>query len=149
MVGAPIVAEVTAPGAVPGSTDKEMRVFFGSADGRMRSRDVFQALAPTATFPVLADPPLAGISAAALVMDDRVFFGTDDGQVWALDAGELQVPVWEAPFEAQSKVTVAPVGLDGFGMWEPRRACCGRLMPSRGPGRSAIRGVVCRSRRNR
>ncbi len=114
VVGAPIVAEVTAPGAGPGSTDTEMRVFFGSADGRFRSRSAFLASATTATFPVLADPPLAGISAAALVMDDRVFFGTDDGQVWALDAGELQVPVWEAPFEAGSKVTVAPVGLDGF-----------------------------------
>ncbi len=114
VVGAPIVAEVTAPGAGPGSTDTDMRVFFGSLDGRFRSRDAFQASATTSTFPVLADPPLAGISAAALVMDDRVFFGTEDGQVYALDAGELEVPVWDAPFDAQSKVTVAPVGLDGF-----------------------------------
>jgi len=114
VVGAPMVAEVTAPGAGPGSTETEMRVFFGSLDGRFRSRDVFQAVAPTVPFPALENPPLAPISAAPLIMDDRVFFGTEDGQVWALNAGELQVPAWEAPFEAGSKVTVAPVGLDGF-----------------------------------
>ena len=113
VVGAPMVAEVTAPGAAPGATDTVMQVFFGSLDGRFRSRDVFAAIATTSVFPELGTPPLAPIGAAPLIMDDRVFFGTDAGQVWALDAATLE-PAWDAPFEAGSRVTVAPVGLDGF-----------------------------------
>jgi outer membrane protein assembly factor BamB len=114
VVGAPMVAEVTAPGAGPGVTDTTMRVFFGSTDGRLRSRDVFQQIATTDSFPLLGEAPLAGIEAAPLIMDDRVFFGTNDGQVWALDAPTLSEPAWEVPFEVGSKVTVAPVGLDGY-----------------------------------
>ncbi len=118
VVGAPIIAEVTAPGAGPGSTDTEMRVFFGSLDGRFRSRDAFQATATPSTFPVLTDLPLAGISAAALVMDDRVFFGTDDGQVYALSAGELQVPVWEVAVRNREQG-------DGGSGWFGRVCVCG------------------------
>jgi outer membrane protein assembly factor BamB len=114
VIGAPMIAEVTAPGAGPGSTDTEMRVFFGSTDGRMRSRDVFQAIDTALVFPDVDVSPLGAIEAAPLVRDDVVFFGTNTGQVWAVDSGELQNPVWEAPFEAGSKVTVAPVGWDAF-----------------------------------
>ncbi|MGZ8786176.1 MAG: outer membrane protein assembly factor BamB family protein, partial [Acidimicrobiia bacterium] len=113
VVGAPMVAEVTAPGAAPGATDTEMRVFFGSLDGRFRSRDVFQAVATPQVFPVLGTTPLDPIEAAPLIMDDRAFFGTEAGEVWALDAATFE-PLWEVPFAAGSKVTVAPVGLDGF-----------------------------------
>lgn len=112
VVGAPMVAEVTLPGSAPGATDTQQRVFFGSLDGRMRSRDVFQAVATVAVFPPLGTPPLEAISAAPLIMDNRVFFGTEDGRLYALDAGTMQ-EVWDAPFDAGSKVTVAPVGLDG------------------------------------
>lgn len=113
VVGAPMVAKVSAPGAVPGAVDTQTRVFFGSTDGRLRSRDVFQAVATTSAFPALGTSPLASIVVAPLIMDDRVFFGTEDGQVFGLEAGTL-VPVWEVPFEVGSKVTVAPVGLDGY-----------------------------------
>ncbi len=113
VAGAPMVAEVTAPGAAPGATDTEMRVFFGSLDGRFRSRDVFAQIATAQVFPVLGTPSLDPIEAAPLIMDDRAFFGTEAGEVWALDAATL-APLWEVPFAAGSKVTVAPVGLDGF-----------------------------------
>jgi outer membrane protein assembly factor BamB len=108
-----MVAEVTAPGAAPGATDTEMRVFFGSLDGRFRSRNVFAQIATTQVFPMLGTPSLDPIEAAPLIMDDRAFFGTEAGDVWALDAATFE-PLWEAPFLAGSKVTVAPVGLDGF-----------------------------------